>query len=208
MRACFVSRLGLKQSRGQTGLIGALDERAADRDLVNRCRSGSDAAFRELVDSYKKMVFAIISRSITDRSLVEDLAQDAFVRVHRGLRSFRGDARLSTWICRIAMNVCADARQHAPRELSLDAIAPGAPPPPAVVVTDPAYVQLELRDRVAKGLAQLPERSRLVISMHYFAGRGYEEIAEALHVPLGTVKTHLHRAKRELRDILERDDDR
>ena len=198
----------LKQRRGQTGLIGALDERAADRDLVNRCRSGSDAAFRELVDSYKKMVFAIISRSISDRSLVEDLAQDAFVRVHRGLRSFRGDARLSTWICRIAMNVCADARQHAPRELSLDAIAPGAPPPPAVVVTDPAYVQLELRDRVAKGLAQLPERSRLVISMHYFAGRGYEEIAEALHVPLGTVKTHLHRAKRELRDILERDDDR
>lgn len=185
-----------------------MDERAADRDLVNRCRSGSDAAFRELVDTHKKMVFAIISRSIADRSLVEDLAQDAFVRVHRGLRSFRGDARLSTWICRIAVNVCADARQHAPRELSLDAIAPGAPPPPAVIVADPAYVQLELRDRVAKGLAQLPERSRLVISMHYFAGRGYEEIAEALHVPLGTVKTHLHRAKRELREILERDDDR
>ena len=208
MRTRFVSPVSLKQSSGQTGLINGLDERAADRDLVNRCRSGSDAAFRELVDTHKKMVFAIISRSIADRSLVEDLAQDAFVRVHRGLRSFRGDARLSTWICRIAMNVCADARQRAPRELSLDAIAPGAPPPPAVIAADPAYVQLELRDRVAKGLAQLPERSRLVISMHYFAGRGYEEIADALDVPLGTVKTHLHRAKRELREILERDDDR
>jgi len=203
---CFTG--SLKQSDGQTGLIGALDERAADRDLVNRCRSGSEAAFRELVETYKKMVFAIISRSTADRTQVEDLAQDVFIRVHRGLRHFRGDARLSTWICRIAINVCADARSHAPRELSLDAIAPGAPPPAAVVVADPAYVQLELRDRVAKGLAQLPERSRLLISMHYFAGRGYEEIADALEVPLGTVKTHLHRAKRELREILERDDDR
>ena len=195
--------MSLKQSVGQTGLIGALDERAADRDLVNRCRSGSEVAFRELVDTYKTMVFAIISRSTADRTQVEDLAQDVFVRVHRGLRSFRGDARLSTWICRVVMNVCADARQRAPREVSLDAIAPGAAPPAAVIVADPAYVQLELRDRVAKGMARLAERSRLVLTLHYFAGRGYEEIADALQVPLGTVKTQIHRAKQELREILE-----
>src|SRR5205814_1998672 len=115
--AAFVSACRVKQTAPPRSLIDALDDRAADRDLVNRCRGNDgDAAFRELVDQYKVMVFAVISRSITDRSLVEDLAQDVFVRVHRGLRSFRGDARLSTWICRITMNVCADARQRAPRE--------------------------------------------------------------------------------------------
>ena len=161
-----------------------------------------DAAFRELVDQYKGMVFAIISRSVIDRSQVEDLAQEVFIRIYRGLPRFRGDARLSTWICRIALNVCADARQRTPREVSLDA-APAGTPPAAAVVTDPAFAGLELRDRVAKAMARLTERSRLVLSMHYFAGRGYEEIAEALHVPLGTVKTHLHRARQELRAILE-----
>jgi len=183
-----------------------LDDRAADRDLVNRCRGGDgDAAFRELVDQYKGMVFAVISRTVSDRSLVEDLAQDVFVRVHRGLRSFRGDARLSTWMCRIAINVCADARQRAPREVSLDAAPAGTPPPPAAIVVDPAFAGLELRDRVAKAMARLSDRSRLVLTLHYFAGRGYEEIAEALDVPLGTVKTQLHRAKQELRAILEAD---
>jgi RNA polymerase sigma-70 factor (ECF subfamily) len=181
-----------------------LDDRAADRDLVDRCRgSGGDDAFRVLVDTYKKMVFAVISRSVSDRSRVEDLAQDVFARVHRGLRSFRGDARLSTWICRIAMNVCTDARQRAPREVSLDAAPAGAPPPSATIVSDPAFADIELRDRVAKGMARLAERSRLVLTLHYFAGRGYEEIADALQVPLGTVKTQIHRAKQELREILE-----
>lgn len=184
------------------------EDRAADRDLVHRCRgSGGETAFRELVDRYKAMVFTIVSRSTGEPNRVEDLAQDVFIRVHRGLRDFRGDARLSTWICRIAMNVCADARQRPRPEVSLDAAPAGAPPPPATVVWDPSFAALELRDRVAKGMALLSERSRLVLTLHYFAGREYEEIADALQVPLGTVKTHLHRAKQELREILERGND-
>jgi RNA polymerase sigma-70 factor, ECF subfamily len=197
----------VKQTVVSAGLRSALDERVGDRALIERCLAGNEAAFRELVDTYKRMVFAIISRSTSDRHNVEDLAQDVFVRVHRGLRSFRGDARLSTWICRIAMNVCADGRPRAPREVSLDAAPTGALPPPAIIVSDPSFAALELRDHVAKGMALLSERSRLVLTMHYFAGRGYEEIADALQVPLGTVKTHLHRAKQQLREILERRDD-
>jgi RNA polymerase sigma-70 factor (ECF subfamily) len=177
-----------------------------DRELVDRCQAGSDAAFRELVDTHKRMVFAVISRSMPGRADVEGLAQEVFIRVYRGLRSFRGDARLSTWICRIAMNVCADARQRAPREVSLDA-APAGAPPAATIASDRAFADLELRDRVAKAMARLTERSRLVLTLHYFAGRAYEEIADALNVPLGTVKTHLHRAKQELREILETDHD-
>ena len=182
-----------------------MDERAADRHLVERCRSGSEAAFRELVDQYKNMVFGMISRSVSDRGRVEDMAQDVFLRVHRGLRHFRGDARLSTWIGRIVLNVCAD--QRAPREVSLDETRPGAPVPAAMITTDRSFGDLEVNDRIAKALARLSERSRLVLSLYYFAGRGYEEIADALQVPLGTVKTHLHRAKRELREIMEPEHD-
>src|SRR6188768_2160105 len=81
-----------------------------ERDLVNRCRQGDDEAFRELVDGYKNLVFALIARTVADRSRAEDLAQEVFLKVHRGLPYFRGEARLSTWIYRIVSNVCSEAR--------------------------------------------------------------------------------------------------
>ena len=79
---------------------------ATERALVERCRAGDDDAFRELVDRYKDLVFALIARTVQDRGRAEDLAQDVFLRVHRGLPYFRGEARLSTWIYRIVANVC------------------------------------------------------------------------------------------------------
>src|SRR6266571_2116874 len=83
---------------------------ANERALVERCRRGEEAAFQELVDQYKNLVFALITRSIQDRSRAEDLAQDVFLRIHRGLPYFRGEARLSTWIYRIVANVCTQDR--------------------------------------------------------------------------------------------------
>src|SRR5204862_7134708 len=77
-----------------------------ERELVERCRRGDEGAFQELVDRYKDLVFAIIGRTIQERSRAEDLAQDVFLRIHRGLPYFRGEARLSTWIYRIVANVC------------------------------------------------------------------------------------------------------
>ena len=180
-----------------------MDDHAADRRLVDRCRSGSEAAFRELVDQNKDLVFGMISRTISDRSRVEDLAQDVFLRVHRGLPYFRGDARLSTWICRIVLNVCVDSRSRAPRGVSLDEVPTSGRVAAAIASVDRSFSDLELRDRIAKALLQLSERSRQLISLHYFAGRGYEQIAEMLSLPLGTVKTQLHRAKRQLRELLD-----
>src|SRR5437016_6242180 len=78
-----------------------------ERELVERCRRGDEGAFQELVERYKTLVFALIARTVHDRSRAEDLAQDVFLRVHRGLPYFRGEARLSTWIYRIVANVCA-----------------------------------------------------------------------------------------------------
>jgi RNA polymerase sigma-70 factor (ECF subfamily) len=176
-------------------------ERVNERELVERCRRGDDDAFRELIEHYKNLVYALIVRAVPDRSRADDLAQDVFLRVHRGLPYFRGEARLSTWIYRIVANVCAQAREHDTR-LPLDA---QALTDSAVRREDRHASELELKDRLEKAIARLPAQYRLLVAAHYLDGVRYEDLAEALKMPLGTVKTHLHRAKRELRHMLETD---
>jgi len=174
-----------------------LDEGA----LIERCRAGDDAAFGELVDRYKDLVYGLIYRLTSDRSRVDDLAQDVFLKVHRGLPYFRGEARLSTWIYRIVQNVCSQARAAKLPEVSYDQGADGRPlREPATV--DRSAQDLELRDRLEKAIAQLPQSYRMLIAAHYLQGVQYEALAEALNIPLGTVKTHLYRAKRRLRELL------
>jgi len=173
---------------------------AHERALVERCRQDDEGAFQELVDGYKNQVFAMIARTVQDRSRVEDLAQDVFLRVHRGLPYFRGEARLSTWIFRIVANVCTQARTRRPDPISLDDER-SAPITPAGA--DPQFADIELRDRLEKAIARLPDQQRLLIAAHYLQGVQYEDLAEGLGLPLGTVKTHLYRAKRQLRRLLE-----
>ena len=171
-----------------------------ERELVERCRSGDETAFQELVDRYKGLVFALIARTVQDRSRAEDLAQEVFLRVHRGLPYFRGEARLSTWIYRIVANVCVhDAAR--PTALSLDDERAAKRPPPSA--TDRQFGDFELRDRLEKAIARLPPHYRLVVAAHYLDGVQYEDLADALKLPLGTVKTQLHRAKQQLRRLLE-----
>ena len=173
-----------------------------ERELVDRCRRGDVGAFEELVDRYKNLVFAMIMRTIPDRSQAEDLAQDVFMRVHRGLPYFRGEARLSTWIYRIVMNVCMQDRGHPTSSVSLDDANAKVSAPAA---TDRHADDLELRDRLEKAIAQLPAQYRLLIAAHYLQGVQYEDLAEALQLPLGTLKTQLYRAKQQLRRLLETD---
>jgi RNA polymerase sigma-70 factor (ECF subfamily) len=169
--------------------------------LIERCRKGDDErAFAELVDRYKDLVYGMVTRLSSDRTQVEDLAQEVFLKIHRGLPYFRGDARLSTWIYRIVANVCSQSRGKPRVEVSLEqgpdrpAIDPGA--------SDGAFANLELRDRLEKAIAQLPEQYRFLIAAHHLKGVQYDALAEALDIPIGTVKTHLHRAKRRLRELL------
>jgi RNA polymerase sigma-70 factor, ECF subfamily len=175
-----------------------------DDDLVRLCSEGSDEAFAELVGRYRRLVFGIISRTLGDPSRAEDLAQDVFLRIHRGLPYYRGTARLSTWIYRIALNVCLQDRSTPKRiEIAIDADARPDRPTLQLGSQDAAFAAIELRDRLGKALARLPANYRALIAAHYLKGVQYEELAEAFRLPLGTVKTHLHRAKRELRNLLE-----
>jgi RNA polymerase sigma-70 factor (ECF subfamily) len=172
-----------------------------ERELVERCRSGDERGFQELVDRHKDLVFALIARTVQDRSRAEDLAQDVFLRIHRGLPYFRGEARLSTWIYRIVANVCLQDQARAPRTSPLDPERQ----PQAISVADRQFNDLEVRDRLEKAIARLPPNYRLLIAAHYLRGVQYEELAEALQLPLGTVKTQLYRAKQQLRRFLETD---
>lgn len=174
-----------------------------ERALVERCRSGDDLAFRELVDRYKHLVFGLIGRTVADRSRTEDLAQDVFLRVHKGLPYFRGDARLVTWIYRIVANVCAEQVGRLGTTVSLDSADDELKRPAVSAVPDRSFADVELRDRLEKAMARLPLTDRLLVAGHYLKEIRYEDLAEALDVPLGTVKARLHRAKRVLRRLLE-----
>jgi RNA polymerase sigma-70 factor, ECF subfamily len=172
-----------------------------ERALVERCRSGDESAFQELVDRYKRLVFALIARTVQDRSRAEDLAQEVFFRVHRGLPYFRGEARLSTWIYRIVANVSVqDHGRPVPMSLDDERTAPSIPS-----ASDRQFGDFELRDRLEKAIARLPANYRLLIAAHYLDGVTYEDLAAALDLPLGTVKTQLYRAKQQLRRMLETD---
>jgi RNA polymerase sigma-70 factor, ECF subfamily len=175
-------------------------DHGTERELIERCRQGEESAFQELVDRHKDLVFALIARTVPDRSRAEDIAQDVFLRIHRGLPYFRGEARLSTWIYRIVANVCLQEPARGRTAVSLDDerhadLAPSA--------SDRQFSDLELRDRLEKAIARLPANYRLLIAAHYLQGVQYEDLAEAMQLPLGTVKTQLYRAKQQLRRLLD-----
>lgn len=175
-----------------------------ERELVERCRRGDEAAFRELVDEYRNLVFSLIARAMPEKSRAEDLAQEVFLRVYRGLPYFRGEARLSTWIYRIVANVCVRERQgRRPATEPLDEHTPEGKA--ATARSDRQFSDIEIRDRLEKAIARLPDHYRLLVAAHYPEGVQYEDLADALHLPLGTLKTQLHRAKRQLRRLLETD---
>jgi RNA polymerase sigma-70 factor (ECF subfamily) len=146
---------------------------------------------------------------IGDKAQVEDLAQEVFIRVYQGLPGFRGEARLSTWIYRIAYNVCVaelERARHRVKFVSIDAKGDGERPrldlqddrqDPEVILS-----RIDVRAIIQKLLDRPPPRSKAILSLYYLQELGYEEIGAVMALPLGTVKTHLHRAKRALRDMI------
>jgi RNA polymerase sigma-70 factor (ECF subfamily) len=174
-----------------------------EHELVARCRQGDETAFRELVDQYKGLVFGLIARSVPNRARAEELAQDVFLKVHKGLPYFRGESKLSTWIYRIVVNALSQERPEL-ATVSLDETTEGDDRARRqVAADDTAFGDLVLKDRLQKAIERLPIQYQVLVNGHYLKGLRYEDLAEALDLPMGTVKTHLHRAKRQLRRLLE-----
>lgn len=175
----------------------------SEHELVERCRQGDEAAFRELVDQYKNLVFALIARSVANRSRAEELSQDVFLKVHRGLPYFRGESKLSTWIYRIVINALSQERPDLATASLDDAYGGDDRRAQQPAAPDRAFGDMVLRDRLQKAIERLPVQYQVLINGHYMKGLRYEELAAAMDLPMGTVKTHLHRAKRQLRHLLE-----
>ena len=176
---------------------------ADDLGLVRRCRDGDESAFTEIVERYRDLVYGLAYKMTRAGEEAEDLAQEVFLRLHRGLPYFRGDAKLSTWIFRITLNAAQDrsAKRRLPAE-SLDTGGPEGGPRVDAGAADAQFDAVALRDRLEKAMARLPDRARFVLAAHYLRGVRYEDLADSLDVPVGTVKTLIFRAKRQLRELM------
>jgi RNA polymerase sigma-70 factor (ECF subfamily) len=182
----------------------------SDQDVVLRARSGQEAAYRELIRRYERPVFALLFRMVRDRELAEDLAQETFVKALNAIESYRPEFKFSSWIFKIANNAAIDhLRRRELDTLSLDG-SPHAETPEAMQATalqigarqesplDTVEAK-ELGGAIEAAIGSLRPEYRSCILLRHVEGRAYEEIAEILNLPLGTVKTYIHRARNELR---------
>lgn len=172
-------------------------------DLLDRLRAGDAQAFETLVGGYQHRVFGVALRILGNRAEAEDVAQEVFLRVHRSVAAFRGEARLSTWLYGITSRLCLTrlaspgGRQARLSEPVKDDTArdPGDPAASAE--------RGELGAALAAAIAALPEERRIVVILRDVEGLSYEEIATALDLEPGTVRSRLHRARMEIKDRLE-----
>lgn len=174
-----------------------------EADLLARCRQGDPRAFEDLVRRYQNQVFAVALRMLGDRGEAEDLSQEVFLKVFRGLGSFRGEAKFSTWLYSIVSHECLN-RLRARRPPRPARAAEREGEEPAVSDPNPDAVTLlerrELAERLEEEIGRLGPEHRAILILRDLQGLSYEEIAEALGLELGTVRSRLHRARAELKE--------
>jgi RNA polymerase sigma-70 factor (ECF subfamily) len=178
-----------------------------DEQLVEQALSGSQSAYRELVRRFERPIFNLVARMVRDHTVAEDLAQDAFVKAFSRLETYRSEqGKFSNWLFKIAHNTAIDhLRRSNPETYSLDkGDDPDAPDFHALLADPEADTPLEAAERADLGRAlgeaveRLRPEYREVIVLRHHEGFAYEEIAEVTQLPLGTVKTYIHRARKEL----------
>jgi RNA polymerase sigma-70 factor, ECF subfamily len=168
-----------------------------DAQLIAACRRGEARAMEMLYHQYKRRVFGMAHR-IVGASDAEEVAQEVFVRVFRGLAAFRGDSALSTWIYRLTVNASLShlARRGRRQEVPADEILADVPAPP-VAERDP-----KLAARIELALGALPAGYRAILVLHDVEGLSHEECAAILECRVGTCKSQLHKARARMRDLL------
>jgi len=173
-----------------------------DQELVRRVQAGDQTAFNLLVLKYQHRVLKLVGRFVNDAAEAEDVAQEAFLKAYRALASFRGDSAFYTWLYRIAINTAKNAlvsQRRRPVDFDLDLQDPDqydrhaklkeVDTPEGVLLTD------EIRAVVEEAMEQLPEDLRTAIVLRELEGLSYEEIAEAMDCPVGTVRSRIFRAR-------------
>lgn len=201
-----------------TAALGALSALAmtrgpTDEELVRRFNDGDRDAFSELVRRYQDRIFTLCLRWMRNRDVAEEVAQDVFVAVYKALPRFRGEAKFSTWIFRVATNHCKNRRlyrqrrhadQHEPLEGTPRDDGPVRQLPSDNPGTDRGTHRSEAEKLLQDALDTLDESHRTIIVLRDIEGLPYEEIADILDLAKGTVKSRLHRARAQLARTLSR----
>jgi RNA polymerase sigma-70 factor, ECF subfamily len=186
----------------------------SDQDVISYARKGRETAFRELIRRYERPVFSVIYRMVHDRELAEDLAQETFIKVLNALDRYDPKYKFSSWIFKIAHNATLDQlRKKEPETLSLDGSPHAATQDQADASSFTAvdttenpeqYTQSkQLGSEIEAAIEQLRPEYRAAIVLWHIEGRPYDEIAQIMGLPLGTVKTYIHRGRNELRGLLQ-----
>jgi RNA polymerase sigma-70 factor (ECF subfamily) len=192
-----------------------MSDRDIDQQLVERVQRGDKAAFDLLVVKYQRKIFRLLSRLIRDSAEIEDVAQEAFVKAYRALPNFRGDSAFYTWLYRIAINTAKNylvsQGRRAPTSTQADVedaeTFDDGDHLRDLNTPDSMLVTKQVAAAVNRAIDQLPEDLRTAIVLRELEGLSYEEIAESMQCPIGTVRSRIFRAREaialELRPILD-----
>lgn len=168
-----------------------------DPAIGARFRDGDPDAVRAVYREYGGLVYAVAFKALGDRELAEEAAQETFVRAWRGAQSFDADRELAPWLATIARRVAIDVHRRESRRTH-ERVEDVAPAEPALVTLPPAVEQMYELSELRQALAELPDDERRLVELQHFRGFTQNEIAAQLGIPLGTVKSRIHRAHRRL----------
>ena len=168
-----------------------------DHELALRARSGDDSAFTELMRRHYKGVLNFIYRFTNGNNSSEDLTQEAFLRVYKSIKNYEPEAKFSTWLYKIATNLCLTHLKKNKRDLSLDEINEniGERPDPNSEDAYDILKRRDIKDKVMAAISTLPEREKVAITLCKYQGFSYNEVAEVLDCSVGAVKTHIYRGR-------------
>lgn len=177
-------------------------EAISDLELVVRTKDGDPEAFSELVMRHQHMIYNVAFRFMRDASLAEDMAQEAFLKGFRLLHGFRGDCSFSTWMYRVTCSVCLTELNRRKRRGEVE-----LQPHHVNGSTENDAGALDLPEQLRRCISKLSDRYATIVTLYYLKGVSYEEITQVLNIPMGTLKTWMFRARKQLRRIVEKEMD-
>ena len=191
-----------------------MDERSVDAEIVARVQAGDKSAFNLLVTKYQHRVTKLVGRYIRDSAEVQDVTQEAFIKAYRALANFRGDSAFYTWLYRIAINTAKNflvSQGRRPPNSDIDAetaeVLDGAESMRENATPERILLRDEIAATVQKAISALPEDLRAAITLREIEGMSYEDIAQVMDCPIGTVRSRIFRAREaidsELKPLME-----